>query len=204
MLSLNDILKLFLPLLFVCAESHAGTINDEFKRGLSAAKSGNFAEAVDIWKPLAKAGHSNAQYMLGYSYERGKGLNQDTDIAFVWYKLSASSGNYKGQYALASLYAISELTNLGFEQAYAWAELSLKTKQTEGGQYLINTLREKMSDKEILNAKEMVKSCADFNQKGCILTIDVVEAKSNCKKLGFAINSEKHGNCMLKMMLEAR
>ena len=46
----------------------------DFQKGLAAAQADDFANALQEWKPLAKAGNSLAQYNLGKMYHNGEGV----------------------------------------------------------------------------------------------------------------------------------
>ncbi|WP_297540239.1 hypothetical protein [Roseovarius sp.] len=60
-----------------------------FQDGAAAAQSGNYAEAVKIWKPLADQGDVRAQYNLGVMYDKGRGADQDYARARSWYRKAA-------------------------------------------------------------------------------------------------------------------
>ena len=49
--------------------------------------------AIREFSTLAKQGDANAQYKLGFMYQRGLGVDSDYEIAAEWYKKSAQQGN---------------------------------------------------------------------------------------------------------------
>jgi hypothetical protein len=61
------------------------------------------AEAVAWWRKAAEQGNSDAQYYLGYAYQRGEGIARDTSEAVRWYTLAAQQGNEAAQRALTQL-----------------------------------------------------------------------------------------------------
>ena len=76
----------------------------DFQKGLTAALSGDFATALREWKPLAKQGNADAQYNLGYMYQKGLGVPQDDKTAVKWYTLAAKQGNALAQSNLGLMY----------------------------------------------------------------------------------------------------
>ena len=56
-------------------------------------KSQEYTEAVEWYRKGAEQGHSNSQYMLGYCYDKGKGVTQDHSEAVKWYRMAAEQGN---------------------------------------------------------------------------------------------------------------
>jgi len=53
----------------------------DFQKGLTAARSGDFATALREWTPLAIQGNAIAQYNLGLLYGNGWGVPQDDKTA---------------------------------------------------------------------------------------------------------------------------
>ena len=78
----------FSLLIFFSAQSLAVTVGD----GIDASKNNDPAAAVKIWKQLANAGNSVAQYNLANHYLAGKGVQQDESIAEQWLKDATHSG----------------------------------------------------------------------------------------------------------------
>ena len=65
----------------------------DLQAGIDAYKQGNFAKALREWLPLAEQGHVGAQTVLGFMYERGKGLPKDAAEAVTWYRKAAQQGH---------------------------------------------------------------------------------------------------------------
>ena len=65
----------------------------DFATGLTAMKDKKYAVALDEFTPLAKRGHSKAQYQLGLLYRFGWGVKQDLVQAIHWYKRAADMGH---------------------------------------------------------------------------------------------------------------
>lgn len=65
---------------------------------------GDYAAAAARLMPLAVAGDAEAQALLGFLYEYGRGLPQDFVVAATWYCYAAEQGNATGQYLLGLAY----------------------------------------------------------------------------------------------------
>ena len=65
----------------------------DFFKGVAAYKAGNYALALQEWKPLAENGHVSAQYNLSRMYALGQGIIQDHVYAHLWSNIAASSGH---------------------------------------------------------------------------------------------------------------
>ena len=68
---------LILPVLLLTLLVGTPAFSADFQKGLTAARSGDFATALREWEPLAKQGDAGAQFNLGILYRLGKGLPQD-------------------------------------------------------------------------------------------------------------------------------
>ena len=65
----------------------------------------DYKKAVRWHRLAAEQGSANAQYNLGNSYRRGKGVPQDYKEAFRWYRLSAEQGYERAQDNLGVMYS---------------------------------------------------------------------------------------------------
>lgn len=72
---------------------------------LAAYQTGNYREAVRLFRPLAERGDPEAQYYLGYMYEKGQGVAKDHERMRTWYQRSADNNYAKAQYKVAVGYA---------------------------------------------------------------------------------------------------
>lgn len=78
---------------------------------------------ADQWYPLAEQGDANAQYTLGYHYEKGAGVAQDTPTAVTWYRRAARQNHLPAQIRLGSLYASGQGVPQNDVLAYFWFDL---------------------------------------------------------------------------------
>ncbi len=71
----------------------------DVKTGIDAYQRGDFATAVNTWRPLADAGDADAQYNLGQSYRLGRGVPVDAQIAESWFRKAADQGHERARNA---------------------------------------------------------------------------------------------------------
>lgn len=73
-------------------------------------ESGKFERVLFIYKnDLAAAGDKYAQYMLGYMYDKGKGVPPDPIAASAWYRIAAS-GRGRSEFAEAAEASVRSMT----------------------------------------------------------------------------------------------
>jgi TPR repeat protein len=65
----------------------AGPLED----GQAAYQKGDYATALQIFRPLAEQGNAQAQRMLGAAFASGQGVPQDYVSAHMWLNLAAAS-----------------------------------------------------------------------------------------------------------------
>jgi len=82
-----------------------GLFPEMFGIGLAAYNNGNHQQALRIWRPLAEAGHSLAQYNLGVAYARGLSVERNMLTATYWWERSALQGHRDASYNLGLVYA---------------------------------------------------------------------------------------------------
>ena len=104
---------LLLPWLLFPATSVAATADGNVDRkpraailqqAVEAARSGDFAEAYCLWRPLAEQGNAEAQFHIGWLYANGQGLRQNPTTAADWWEQAARTGHPDADLALAQAY----------------------------------------------------------------------------------------------------
>ena len=76
---MNAILRsgfLALTIMALAIPANAGPFED----GLAAAQRGDYAAALNFWKPLAEKGDAAAQNFLGLIYDEGQGPQDDGSL----------------------------------------------------------------------------------------------------------------------------
>ena len=71
--------------------------------GIEAWRSGQYAEAVRTWRPLAESGDADAQYDLGQAYRLGKGVPINLAAAQSWLQRAAEKDHIDAQSTLGLL-----------------------------------------------------------------------------------------------------
>jgi TPR repeat protein len=77
-------------------------------QGLAAYKKGDYAAALELWRPLAEQGNADAQFRLGLLYDRGTGVPQDYAEALRWFHKAADEGLPQAQYRIGYMYEHGE------------------------------------------------------------------------------------------------
>ncbi len=78
-----------------------------FETGYQAYQRGDFALALEHWRPLADAGNAKAQFNLGVMYDEGRGLAPDRKKAVDWWHKAAAQGDVNAMHNLAMSYLFS-------------------------------------------------------------------------------------------------
>lgn len=73
---------------------------------------------LELFRPLAEAGHARAQWRLGWAYEMGSGVERDADIAYRLYTESAAQGFIHAKQTLGKLYLDGRGTAPDYDRAY--------------------------------------------------------------------------------------
>ena len=95
--------KLLVYILFVLFGTQMSA--QEIDKGYEAYNDGDYATALNEWKPIAEQGYAFAQYNLGIMYEYGNGVAKDYAEAVKWYRLSSEQGYAISQYSLGLMYS---------------------------------------------------------------------------------------------------
>lgn len=96
----------------------------DFQDGVAAYDRGDYATALQEFKPLAEQGDARAQNSLGLMYYHGQGVPQDDAEAVRLYSLAAEQGYAWAQYHLGLMYANGEGVLRDYVQAHMWSNLA--------------------------------------------------------------------------------
>jgi TPR repeat protein len=106
-------------LLGMCLGLH-GTAQAGFPEGASAYNARNYALALREITPLARAGHADAQHLLGLMYYMGRGVARDYKQAFSWHLKAARQGKADAQYVVGAMYYTGNAVPLDQKHAVTW------------------------------------------------------------------------------------
>ena len=67
-----------------------------FENGVAAYRQQHYVTAMNLWRPLAEAGNSEAQANIGVLYLDAQGVPSGRVVeAYMWFSLAAAGGNKK-------------------------------------------------------------------------------------------------------------
>jgi TPR repeat protein len=118
---------------------------EDYEAGKRAYLTGNYAEALRIWQPLADDGNKFAQFSLGSLYFEGAGVDPGMEesarmeVSAKWFKLAAEQGYAPAQFNLGNAYKngngieqndlkAAEWWRKSAEQDFAPAQFNLATQ----------------------------------------------------------------------------
>jgi len=108
----------------------------------------------------AEQGDARAQYNLGKSYNKGRGIPEHYSKAVHWYRKSAEQGHAEAQSALAVMYGKGRGVPEEFETSYAWiivaAAQGYKTRKARLFKKLL-IKNEEPSDEQISEAQNLAE-----------------------------------------------
>ncbi|MCH7692462.1 MAG: sel1 repeat family protein [Proteobacteria bacterium] len=91
-----------------------------FDEGVEAFYRGDYATALRELRPLAEQGNANAQFFLGFMYDKGQGVPQDYAEAVKWYRKAAEQGHADAQFFLGYMYAQGDVVPQNYAKAVKW------------------------------------------------------------------------------------
>jgi TPR repeat protein len=109
----------------ILAATAFGQVNPaaaNYQSGVDAYYRGEFAVAMDAWRPLAEAGDPVAQNSIGALYDHGLGVPEDNFEAARWYEMAAQQGMPLAMRNLANQYATGHGLPYDTEMARQWYE----------------------------------------------------------------------------------
>ena len=137
-----------------------------FKKGLDAARKGNFETALREWTPLAEEGDATAQINLGVMYEDGKGVLTNYKTAMKWYKRAAEQGDPRAQVNLGLMYAKGKGVIPDNINAYMWLYIAALTG--DGGAISNrDVIAQKMTSADIFSTQALANRCITKKYKRC-------------------------------------
>ena len=96
----------------------------DFDKGLAAYRAGDYATAVQEWRPLAEQGNAGAQVNLGIMYDNGDGVLEDDAEAVRWYRMAAEQGYDIAQVNLGIMYDNGRGVLQDYAEAVRWYRMA--------------------------------------------------------------------------------
>ena len=113
-------MRRFLFAVFLVVACATGAAADSFEDGRSAYERGDYAQAMNLLRPLAAQGDARAQFNLGVMYRHGEGVPQDAQEAVTWYRKAAEQGYAPAQYNLGVMYRHGQGVPQDAQEAVKW------------------------------------------------------------------------------------
>lgn len=117
--------------LLTAAGSAAAQSTDAFQQGLDAYLDGDYAKAMELWRPAAESGDPVAAFNVGVLHAQGLGVEADPEEALKWYRQSALDGYANAQFNLGAAYYNGEGTETNVSQALSWWEKAAEQDHPE-------------------------------------------------------------------------
>jgi TPR repeat protein len=105
------------------------------KAGVDAYNRGDYAGALQAWRPAAEKGDADAEYNVGQIYKLGRGVPVDMVEAEKWYRLAALQGHDLGE----ANYGMMLFENGKREAAVPWLERAVAHGEPRA-QYLLGVM----------------------------------------------------------------
>lgn len=138
----------------------------DYQKGLTAARSGDYATALRVFGVLAHQGYASAQYNLGLMYNNGRGVKQDYKESAKWYRRSVEQGHTEAQYNLGVLYGNGNGVKQDDVYAHMWFDI-VASKGDENGALNRNMVAMRMTKEQLLEAQKLARACVKKKYKGC-------------------------------------
>jgi TPR repeat protein len=91
-----------------------------YDSGLTAYRSGNYAQALKDLTAAAADGSADAEQLLGHMYYMGVGVAQDFGKALEWHKKAAGSGETESLYVIGTMYYSGKGVTQDYRTAMQW------------------------------------------------------------------------------------
>ena len=126
---MRTLLTMLLLMLSIIARAQsADALYDEGKKLYDAKK---YDLAYKKLLPAAQKGHKKAQYRVGRCYDKGRGVEENNNKAYIWYLKSSQLGYAKAQYQLAKCYMKGKGTAKDTPKAKAWMLKAIKNDKVK-------------------------------------------------------------------------
>ena len=138
----------------------------DYQKGYDAYQAGDYATALQEWRPLAEQGNATAQFNLGFMYYNGKGVPQDYAEAFKWWRLAAEQGDAIAQSNLGSLYEYGQGVPQDNVMAHMWYNLAAANGDDKAGKWR-DERAGLMTNADISKAQAMARECMSSGYTKC-------------------------------------
>lgn len=121
---------------------------------------------VTAIRERANSGDAEAQAVLGWMYQNGKGVLQDDTQAIGWFRKAAAQNDAAAQFKLGPMYAVGRGVPKDYVQAYKWVNLASK-HGIKGADFFLEMYAKQMTPAQIAEAQRLAQQCEAQQFKGC-------------------------------------
>ena len=136
----------------------------DFEQGMAAADIGDYATALEEWRPLAANGNARAQYNIGFMYEEGRGVPLDPVESAKWYRKAAEQGYAAAQRSLGLKYELG----LGVPQDQVLAHMWYTVAAAGGDKFSAKArddFAKRMTPSQITKAQKLAREWTAKHKK---------------------------------------
>ena len=159
-------MKKFLSAVAIVVVLNGTAQAQDYDKGVDAYRAGDYATALQEWRPLAEQGNAAAQNNLGFMYKSGYGVPQDYAEAVKWYRLAAEQGQAIAQSNLGVMYK----NGWGVPQDFVVAHMWLNIASANGDETALefrDVISQHMTTQDISTAQAMATECLSSNYQNC-------------------------------------
>ncbi len=138
----------------------------DFDAGLAAYREGDYAAALQEWRPLAEQGDAVAQTNIGFMYRRGDGVQQDYAEAVRWVRLSAEQGIASAQNKLGYAYYTGEGVPQDYVTSHMWFNIAAANGADDATANR-DTVANQMTAADISEAQRRARVCMASGYEDC-------------------------------------
>ena len=173
----------------------AALAEGDFDLGLQHMREGDYAKAFCVWEPLAKLGHPDAQFNLGWLYANGNGLNVSVEDAVYWWQQAANNSHLDAQFAIGLAYTTGEGIKSDLNKAFYWFLTAAKSGHQDSIDIIKRLVLESNTD---YYAQYPELYDIPWLRQNLIVTGDVVNIRSAPNTKGKIVFKAKKGDIFMK------
>ena len=150
----------------LCAAVAVPVMAQDFDKGFAAYTAGDYATAVQEWRPLAEQGEARAQNNLGVMYDNGYGVLQDYAEAVRWYRMAAEQGNATAQNNLGVMYENGRGVLQDAVLAHMWYNIGSANGNVFGSENR-GAIEPLMTREQVADAQARARRCMSSGYQDC-------------------------------------
>ena len=77
----------------ICLLGATAALAGPWEDGMAAYNRGDYAPAMQLFRPLARQGNARAQGLIGAMYRKGQGVAKSSAHGFMWLSIAAARGD---------------------------------------------------------------------------------------------------------------